>query len=117
MGKVGKGKDVETYVKSLDPPMMDLTKRLHTIIKKALPHATETIKWGNPTYTIGGKNVAWVLNYKDHVDLGFFMGAKLKSKLLEGTGKGLRHIKIWTESDINEDEFTRLLKDAAKLVL
>lgn len=114
--KVGKGKDVETYVKSLNPPMRELTEKLRTIIKKTLPDATETIKWGNPTYTIGGKNVAWILNYKDHVDFGFFMGAKLKSKLLEGTGKGLRHIKVRTEKDIKEEEFARLLKDAAKMV-
>lgn len=76
----------------------------------------ETIKWGNPTYISNGKNIAWILNYKDHVDLGFFMGAKLHSDLLEGTGKGLRHIKVRRPDDIKEEEFTRLLKDAAKLV-
>ena len=114
--KVGKGKDVEAYVKSLNAPMRELTEKLRTIIKEALPDATETIKWGNLTYIIEGKNVAWILSYKDHVDLGFFMGAKLKSKLLEGTGKGLRHVKVWSGSDVKEDEFARLLKDAAKLV-
>ena len=50
------------------------------------------------------------------MDFGFFMGAKLKSELLEGTGKGLRHIKVKTQEDIDETEFGRLLKDAAKLV-
>ena len=49
------------------------------------------------------------------MNFGFFRGAELSSKLLEGTGKGLRHIKIKTGKDIDEAEIARLLKDAAKL--
>ncbi len=73
------------------------------------------MKWGNPTYLVDGKNVAWILLYKDHVNLGFFQGAKLKSKRLERTGKGLRHIKVRREEDIDEKEFARLLKKAASI--
>ena len=54
----------------------------------------ETVKWGNITYLLDDRKIAWILFYRDHVDLGFFAGAKLHSKLLEGTGKGLRHVKI-----------------------
>ncbi len=109
-------KDVDSVLKGLDPRMRLLIDKLRRIVKRALPNATETVKWGRPTYTLRGENVAWILNYRDHVDLGFFMGAKLKSELLEGTGKSLRHIKVRTVKDINRKEFTRLLKEAAKLV-
>jgi hypothetical protein len=56
-----------------------------------------------------------MLGYKDHLNLGFWQGAKLDSKLLEGTGKGMRHIKVWKESDIEEREFAKIIRDAAKL--
>jgi len=76
----------------------------------------ETVKWGNITYLLDDRKIAWILFYRDHVDLGFFAGAKLHSKRLEGTGKGLRHVKIRNQDDMDELEFTRLLKEAARTV-
>jgi len=55
------------------------------------------------------------LNFKDHVNLGFFQGAKMKSKKLEGTGKGLRHVKVRGLEDIDAEEFMRLLREPVKL--
>jgi hypothetical protein len=43
------------------------------------------------------------------------MGSQLKSKRLEGTGKGFRHIKVRSKSDIGAKEFGRLLRSAAAL--
>lgn len=114
-GKLSGKPDVDTLVKKLNPKLRELAEKLRVIVKKVLPNAVETVKWGNPTYIVDGKNVAWLLTYKDHVDLGFFKGAQLKSKFLEGTGKGLRHIKVRSVADINEEEFTRLLREAAKI--
>jgi hypothetical protein len=114
MGKV-KGKSVDAITHKLDPVKKELAEKLRSLIKKTLPDAVATVKWGNITYTLNNQNLVWLLFYKDHLDFGFFAGAKLRSKLLEGTGKGLRHIKIRTSQDINEPEFTRLLKDAAKM--
>jgi hypothetical protein len=39
----------------------------------------------------------------------------LNSKLLEGTGKNMRHIKMRRITDINQAEITRLLEKAAEL--
>ncbi len=49
------------------------------------------------------------------MDIGFFRGAELHSKLLEGTGKGLRHIKIKDLETMPELGIKRLLKEAAEL--
>ena len=108
--------DVDQLLKKYDPHVRELAQKLRRLVKKTLPAATETVKWGNTVYLLDGKNLAWIVGYKDHADLGFFAGARLDSKLLEGTGKGIRHIKVRNEDDIKEDEFVRLLKEAAKLV-
>jgi len=110
-----KGESVELILKSLDPQRKGIAERLRSLVKKTLPDSVETVKWGNITYLLNGKNLAWILFYRDHVDFGFFMGAKLNSELLVGTGKGLRHIKVRSQSDIKESEFARLLKDASRL--
>ena len=109
----GPGLTVDQLMEEADPPMRTLANQLRRIIRKALPKSQELVKWRNPTYLVDGKNVAWIMVHKDHVNLGFFQGAKLRSPRLEGTGKGFRHIKVRRPGDIDEKEFTRLLVHAA----
>lgn len=108
--------DVDEVLKDVDPELRALSQALRATIKKVPPKAVEQVKWGSPVYSVNGKNVACIMHYKDHVNLGFYRGAKLKSKRLEGMGKGLRHVKVRSKSDIYQKEFSRLLKEAASLV-
>jgi hypothetical protein len=64
-------------------------------------------------YSIDGEGNASIAKYAKHFNL--FSGVELSSKLLEGTGRGMRHIKIQGASDI-EEEIHRLLKQSAKLI-
>lgn len=57
-----------------------------------------------------------ITHYGDHANLELYLGLKLASKRLEGTGKSLRRIKILSGSDMDEKEFGRPLKKAASLV-
>ena len=108
--------DVDEMLGDVDPHLRALTQSLRNLVKRSIPEAVEQLKWGNPTYTVDGKNVACIMFYSDHVNLGFFMGARLKSRRLEGTGKGLRHVKVRSKADVDEREFGRLLKEATALV-
>jgi len=38
----------------------------------------EERKWGQPTYTIDGKNIVIIQGFKEYFGLGFFQGALLK---------------------------------------
>src|ERR1700758_2186988 len=46
-------------------------------------------KWGNPCYTMDGKNIVIIQGFKDYCALGFFQGALLKDpkKLLVQLGQ------------------------------
>jgi len=59
--------------------------------------------------------VAAIADYSRHVNLSLLKGAELSSEMLEGTGKGMRHITVKTLADINETEFARLLSEAGAL--
>ncbi len=107
--------DVDQLLKTVDPNLRALAQGLRRVIEKAAPELHEMVKWGNPVYVANGKNAVCIMVYKDHVNLGFFMGAKMKSERLEGTGKGLRHVKVRSLGDIDEGEFSRLLKGAVVL--
>jgi hypothetical protein len=53
---------------------------------------------------------------KNHVNLAFLRGAELTEarELLEGTGKGMRHIKVRSPKDIRKQAFAALVKEAAR---
>jgi len=111
-----KGKDVDAFVAEIEPGKRALVEALRKFVNRQAPGLKEAIKWGNVTW-IGKDNVAWIIVYRDHVDFGFFNGALLKDPkgLLDGTGKKLRHVKVFTKRDIREDEVAALLKQAMAL--
>jgi len=93
-----------------------IVEDLRDFVFASAPHLMEKLKWGNPTY-IGKSNVCWIISYRDHVDFGFFRGTELPDPkgILEGTGKGLRHVKIYRRDDIPERPLRPLLVAALKL--
>ncbi len=109
-------KDVDAIVARLDPPRKEIVQALRRLVLETGSDLDETVKWRNPTYTRKG-NVGWLIIYRDHVDLGFFHGTDLPDpkKLLEGTGKGLRHVKIRDVKDIRPSDLKPLLRAAIAL--
>jgi hypothetical protein len=107
---------VPELVEALGSPRKEVVERLRRIVRETLPEAVESVKWGQPTYILNGKNIICFMVYDNHVNYGLFMGARVKSKRLEGTGKGLRHVKVFGLADIDEKEFARLAREAARLV-
>ena len=69
----------------------------------------ETIKWGQPCYTINDKNIVIITPFKAHCDLVFFNGAVLKDEkqLLVAAGKhtqGSRQIRFTNSKDIESSK-------------
>jgi hypothetical protein len=54
---------------------------------------------------------------KYHVTCGFHYGTSLRDshKLLEGTGKNLRHVKLFAVEDLKQKGLRELLRQAARL--
>jgi len=91
---------------------------IRDLIRKALPKADEAIKWGHPCWT-GAMPVCAIASSKKHCSLQFFEAGVLLDDpkgLLEGTGKGCRHIKVRSPADIKKTEMTRMVKDANKIM-
>ena len=91
-----------------NPEVKRLAKKIHTLAREPIPDADEGIKMAVPCYSINRKHIALIGDYTNHVNLYFPQGAKLSSELLEGTGKGMRHIKISKEADIKRTEISKL---------
>jgi hypothetical protein len=69
---------------------------------------------GCPTACVGDAAFGYVNAFKDHVNVGFFFGALLNdpARLLEGTGKRGRHVKLRPGRDVDSAALAQLV-DAA----
>lgn len=74
----------------------------------------EVLHDGCPTACIGDVAFAYVNAFKAHAAIGFFQGASLPDphRLLEGTGKRMRHVKLRPSIEPNTAALTALI-DAA----
>lgn len=66
---------------------------------------TETMKWGSPCYTVGGKNVSMILSFREACGLSFFKGALITDPdgVLERTGPNSnagRYVKLRSMEDL-----------------
>ena len=110
------GNKADDWFADLDEGIAPIAVELRTLIQKAVPDATESIKWGMPNYDQDGQ-VCAIRPGKGYVALQFgSIGTSLadSDKLLEGTGKQMRHVKIHASTDIKKRLFTAWIKQAAK---
>jgi uncharacterized protein YdeI (YjbR/CyaY-like superfamily) len=61
-----------TYRKRWESEIAEIRRVLAGIAMK------EETKWGRPTYTVDGKNIVILQDFKEYFGLGFFQGALLK---------------------------------------
>lgn len=74
----------------------------------------ELVHDGCPVACVGDAAFAYVNAFKAHVNVGFFQGASLPdpARLLEGTGKRMRHVKLRPEEEIDESALESLVAAA-----
>ena len=70
-----KNKTVDEFIENEKHWKDELTV-LREIFKQT--EMEETIKWGSPVYTVGGKNVAGIGSFKNHFAIWFFQGFSQK---------------------------------------
>ena len=90
---------------------------LRAVVKKAVPEAKESIKWGMPYYEMK-KGFAALYASPTYAAIQVMAPPdKLDDPdgLLEGKGATMRHLKVRSAADLHEQSLTRWLKTAAAL--
>jgi len=74
----------------------------------------ELLHDGHPTACVGDAAFGYVNAFKAHVNVGFFRGAEIADpeRLLEGTGKFMRHVKLRPERDVDPTALMQLIETA-----
>jgi len=91
--------------------------RLRALVREVAPRLEESVKWGKPVYGVGSKNLFSLVPHSRYVNLQIFNGAGLADPhgLLEGTGKGLRHVKCRTPQDCERSGLRELLAESVAI--
>ena len=82
------------------------------IIDNVAPHLEKTVKWSQGCWTEDKNHKLFIHGASDHIQLGFYLGSTLKDpkNLLRGNGKFVKHVKIFSTGDIDEEAFNNLIK-------
>jgi len=106
---------VDAFFKNQTKWKQELQKLREIILQTELK---EEIKWGKPTYTLDGKMVVGMADFKNHMALWFHQGVFLKDKhqklinAQEGVTKALRQWRFEKGDEIEPDIVMEYVEEA-----
>ena len=89
-----------------------LITEVSRVIDDLAPSLEKIVKWGQGCWTEGKNHKLFIHCADDHIQLGFYTGSQLidPQKMLQGTGKYVKHIQISSSEDIDKKAFEKLIK-------
>jgi len=109
-------------IRNSPPPIAAIARRLRRLIGDIYPDVAEVPRPAeqHASYGVGAKKDKEIFCYicpmTDYVRLGFYYGGALPDPkgFLQGEGKRLRHIKVYSLAEVDRPEIRRLLKAAVQ---
>ncbi len=91
-----------------------IAQRWFAVMRECGGDVRELLHDGHPTACVGDAAFAYVNAFKAHVNVGFFRGAEIADpeRLLEGTGKFMRHVKLGPGHDVDARALSELIETA-----
>ena len=91
-----------------------IAQKWFEVMRKCGDEVRELLHDGCPTAHLGDAAFGYVNVFTSHVNVGFFQGASLPdpARLLHGTGKFMRHVKLKPGTAANAAALRRLIEAA-----
>lgn len=115
-GAVERDPAIERWMKARRGELGEIARRWFEVMRRCGDEVREVLHDGAPTACLGDVAFGYVNAFTAHVNVGFFQGASLAdpARLLEGSGKRMRHVKL-KAGVANDDRAIRALIEAAYL--
>ena len=100
---------VRAYIEKQPPSLQEMLVRIREIFFDTLPNCEEKLGWG---VIVFGKDKFYMAVIKDRVHIGFAITGLSKEEIavFEGSGKTMRHIKIHSMDEIDEEQIKKLIR-------
>jgi hypothetical protein len=105
---------VALWLADAPAPLRSIAERWFVRMQRCGDDVLELVHDGCPVVCVEDAPFGYVNAFRTHVNVGFFHGAMLDDPggLLEGTGKRMRHVKVYPGREPDEDALAGLI-DAA----
>lgn len=111
-----KGAPASVAIERLPMPHKAVARALDAMIRRVVPGATGTVKWGNAVYAVNGRSFTTIYQTKAGMNLALpGVGLDDPAGLLEGTGKTMRHVKFTDEKSVKRAPVHDLVRRSAKV--
>lgn len=106
--------EVDAWLSGDPPELYAIARHWFTVFRHRGKDVDELLHDGCPTACVQGAAFGYVNVFKKHVNIGFFTGAFIDDpyKLLEGTGKRMRHVKLKPGVDFDSHALETLIERA-----
>jgi hypothetical protein len=113
-GAVERDPAIDAWMKQHKGELETIAKKWFEAMRNCGDEVRELVHDGCPVACLGDVPFAYVNVFTSHVNVGFFQGASLPdpSRLLQGTGKFMRHVKLKPGTPANAAALSALI-DAA----
>src|SRR5580693_3306759 len=111
-GAVERDPAIDAWMKEHTGELGSIAQEWFEMMRKCGDEVRELLHDDCPVACLGDAPFAYVNVFRAHVNVGFFHGAALPdpARLLEGTGKFMRHVKLRPETAANTAALSRLIE-------
>jgi hypothetical protein len=105
---------IDTWLNTHPPELASIARHWFALMRDCGDEVREILHDGCPNACLGDAPFAYVNVFTAHVNVGFFHGASLPdpARLLQGSGKRMRHVKLKPGVTTNAEALTRLIHAA-----
>lgn len=113
-GSVERDPAIDTWMKAHAGELGTIAQEWFEVMRKCGDEVRELLHDSCPVACLGDVPFGYVNVFTSHVNVGFFHGAALPdpARLLQGTGKFMRHVKLKPGTATNDAALNRLIEEA-----
>jgi hypothetical protein len=113
-GAVERDPAIDGWMKEHAGELGAIAQKWFEVMRECGDEVRELLHDGCPTACLGDAAFGYVNVFTSHVNVGFFQGASLSdpARLLQGTGKFMRHVKLKPGTAANAAALRRLIEAA-----
>src|SRR5688572_14327368 len=106
--------EVDAWFEKRSAELGAMARGWFDVMRECGDDVRELLHDGHPTACVGEAAFGYVNAFTAHVNVGFFRGSEIDdpARLLQGTGKFMRHVKLAADRDIDNAALNRLIKTA-----
>jgi hypothetical protein len=113
-GSVKRDPAVDIWMREHSGDLGAIAQRWFEVMRDCGDDVRELLHDGHPTACVSDAAFAYVNAFTAHVNVGFFLGAEIADpeRLLEGTGRFMRHVKLRPGIEVDATALRKLIETA-----